>query len=508
MRKMTYIILCVAFFWIPSEVFSVPLEWHFFDNVDVFLKGELTYTARVRTDKQDDPAVDASSGNTNFERGDFTNNKISTRLEFKTTASNYTFFASGELFYDWVYTDKDLFNEEIRDHAQKNAEFLDLYVEANFNKVVCRLGRQIVQWGESIAPAHAVGVNTVSPYNAIKSTTAGYTLRDYQLQSPMAWISITPILSLSIEGVYNPEFEPRYMLPTVGTIGSPIDILGFGAVNSYEGIPIIDDRPEDFEDKQQYGCAVRKTFPNLKNLEVGLYYYHHLNRTPVMTFSGIEVGLTDPSLVNVTYTYPEQDMYGFSFSTVIDWFDLGTQFGGEFALRPNAPMQLNYYLTAVDALALPMAEGESLGALGGYEETRMLYWDFTFIHSLDYNMPLFGWVITSSPIVEIYGQVNTEYEENKFAEPEDKTYFTIILDFTTYEMVDNWKTSLSFTYNDTLYDERYSDFSSLKAGIDLKRGDNLSFLLAYNWRVSDPDEYSETLTANRNVFTFQTTFYF
>lgn len=519
MRKIPCLLLCFLFLWFPLNVFSSPLDifenplaWQFGGKFNVNLKGELTYTARWRMDEPDDALVDGSSGNANFDRYDLTNNKASTRLELEAGALNYTLFAGGEVFYDRVFTDKDRFNEETRDYAENNAEILDLYVEASFSKVLFRLGRQIVQWGESIAPVNAVAVNTVSPFHGIKATSAGYSTRDYQVQSLMAWISYEPVMSLSIEGVYNPDFDPRYMLPVAGTFGSPADFMGFGAVDNYGGmIRIIDDRPEDFEDKQQYGVAVRKTFPGLKNLELGAYYYHHLNRTPVMSFSGLEVGLTDPSLVNLTFSYPEQDMYGFSFSSVIDWLDLGVQAGGELALRPNAPMQLNYYLDALEATILsvagqPTRAGESL-PLGGYEETRVVYWDINFLHVLDYNMPFFGWVMTTSPIIEFYGLINTEYEEHKFVDPDEKSYMMMMLDFTTYEMLDNWKTSLRMTYMDTLYEERYTEYQ-YRLGIDLKYGDNVSLIAEYTWKMGDIDQFVRLNTSDRDDFTFQVTYYF
>ncbi len=519
MRKIPCLWLCLLFFWIPLNGFSGPLdifedhlEWQFGEEINVNLRGELTYTARWRMEEPNGALVDESSGNANFDQYDFTNNKISTRLELETSALNYTFFAGGEVFYDWVFTDKDLFNEETRDHAESDMEILDLYVEGSFSKVVFRLGRQIVQWGESIVPVNAVAVNTVSPFHGIKATSAGYSKRDYQVQSLMAWISYEPIMTMSIEGVYNPDFDPRYMLPVAGTFGSPADIMGFGAEDSYGGmIRIIDNRPEDFDDKQQYGFAVRKSFPSLKDLELGVYYYHHLNRRPVMSFSGLEVGLTDPSLVTLTYDYPEQDMYGCSFSSVIDWFDLGVQIGGELALRPNAPMQLNYFLDAFEATLLsaagqPTRTGDSL-PMGGYEETQVLYWDLSFIHALDYNMPFFGWVMTTSPILEFYGLINTEYEEHKFADPDEMNYMMMMLDFTTYEMLDNWETSLLMTYMDTLYEEKYTE-AQFRLGINLKYGDNLSLIAEYTWKMGDIDQFVRANTSDRDDFTFQVTYYF
>ncbi len=517
MRKTTILLLlCVIFFLMLSDVLSQQLSWTFGNDINVDLRGELRYTVGWRMEDMNEAlASDVTSGNTNFESGEFTNNKVSTRIELESFRSNLTLFASGEVFHDQVYTDEDRFNDEARDYAQTSAEILDFYLEGAFNRITFRLGKQIVQWGESIAPVYAVGVNTVSPYNLHKSLTPGYSSRDYQIPSLMAWISYTPIDTWAIEAVYNPDFDPRYIYPVAGTFSSPIDVVGFGALDNYMGIPIIDDRPEDFEDKQQYGLAIRKTFPTLNNIELGLYYYHHIQRLPmILTLNNFEAAITNPELVNLTLSYPEQDMYGLSFSGVFPWLDLGVQVSGELAFRPNAPMQLHYVLNDIEASLASLLTNEIARPgeflfipAGGYQETNVMYWGVSFLKMLNYNMPIFGWVMNTMPIIEFYGRVNQEYGENNFSESERTAYMMVMLDFTTYDLLENWRTGLSFTYQDTLHKEENTMYS-LSSGINLKYGDNLSLLFSYSLLKGDSDQASMFSIIDRDKLTAQVTWNF
>ena len=67
-----------------------------------------------------------------------------------------SFFGRGEAFFDEVFADSDDYKGEIRTHAAYNCvDALEYYLEGKYGDFTVRAGRQIVQWGESLAPIFA-----------------------------------------------------------------------------------------------------------------------------------------------------------------------------------------------------------------------------------------------------------------------------------------------------------------------------------------------------------------
>lgn len=510
MRKII-LFLCVGFLWMPSNAFSQGMDWTF-GNVNMNLRGDLAYTAQWRIEDQDERLVDDSQGNSNFEKGDMTNNKVSMRLEFETIYSHFTLFASAQALYDHVYTDDDLFSDETQEYAATYAEILDLYIEGAFNKLTFRLGNQVVQWGDAFAPVNAIAINTVNPIDLIKATTPGYDLKDYNRQALIAWVSYEPTTNWAIEGVYNPVFDPRYSLPVVGTFGSFTDI-GFGGDGTIMGIPLVDGRPTEFGDMNSYGFKVRTMIPALNNFEIGLYYYHHFTYVPpIMTMYGFEDVLTDPDSFYVELSYPDMDMIGVSYATSIPLLDLSL--AGEFAVRPNDPMQLEYIMNATEAalasliLGQPVSAGDPFPApVGGYEETPVLYWNFNLGYILDFQVPFFGWQTSGLAALEPSGSIFLDYEDGKYADPKNRSWLMAVFDVSTFDILDSWETGIGFTYRDTLYKEQDSQWT-LTTELSLRYSNRLELLFAHQLEKGDPAQYTTGNTSDRDRFTAQATVFF
>jgi len=513
MRRRIPVLFMLTFLFasVPSPVqgYDFTLGKH----IEVFLKGDLTYTLRVRTEDQDPSLVRVAAGDWNFEKGDLVNNRIIGRLELTASTSHLLLFFRGEAFYDDVFRDTDRFRDLAAkfsptaglgydfDRAERHALYnvtdaLEYYLEGNFRDCTFRLGRQVVNWGESIAPIFAVAVNTVSPFFGARVAAAGYTLRDYQVPTLMAWGSYEATPTLSFEAVWAPDYDPRYTMPVAGTFASFANAFGFGQDGSVD-----DRRPEDFEDEQQGGVAIRKRFPRLKNMELGLYYYHHLSRSPAVTF--------DPkTMPRPAATYEHVDMVGMSFAHVID--RLGLQIQGELAYRPNDVLQRDLIIESPFlAWQLGIDPGESFGPAGGFETGQTLNWVFGGSRLFSNVLGFTPWVVSLTTIYEIYGGINLDYEKDKhFSDPQFRFYYFTSLPFSNADMIDNTTVTLQFDATGTLHEEQNS-LHRFSGSLKVKYGDHLEGLVGYDYIIG---KWQENLGPNnmsdRDQFTFTLTYYF
>ncbi len=467
-------------------------------HIDILLKGDLTYTLRTRAEKRDPELASLASGDSNFEKGDIVNNKVIGRWELQGNTSHFTLFGRGELFYDDVFND-DRFSWETRRHAEYNFyDGMEYYLEGRFGTFRFRAGRQVVNWGESIAPVFAVAVNTISPFFGSKVAAAGYTFRDYQVPTHLLWLNYEATPTISLEAVWQPDFDPRYAMPVVGTYGSFSDAFGFGQDGSVD-----DRRPKRFKDQQQGGVALPKVFPSLANLELGLYYYHHLDRSPSLNFDL-------KTMSRPVATYEEINMYGLSFSQRIEAWDLGLQLNGELAYRPNDTLQRDLIvLSPFLAHQLGLRPGDSLGPIGGFERGKTLNWVLGGSRLFSDVLRFTPWVFTLTSFFEFYGSVNLDYdEEENFSDPNDTYYYFVSLPLSSADLIDNSTVTLGFDATGNLHQEQRS-LHRLSGSLKLKYGDHIEALVGYDWILGRPKEnVGPNNLSDRDQFTFTLTWYF
>ena len=467
--------------------------------VDVELKGELTYALRVRTEYPDEKLMfglkATGSGDRNFDKWDLANNKTITRWELTARAApHFTFFGRLEMYGDPVYHD-DRFNWETRKHAEYNFfDSAEYYLEATFGSFTGRIGRQIVQWGDSVAPIFAVGVNTISPFFGANVQAAGYTIRDYHVPSYMAWGKYEYSETVTFEGVWAPDFDPRYSMPAVGTFASFTDALGFGQDGSVD-----DRRPDGFSNQQQFGGAMRLVIPSLKNLELGFYYFHHLSRSPVVSAL---------SLSHIVADYPKIDMIGASFMHTIDALQL--QVNGELAFRPNDVLQKNLIASSPFlASAFGVNVGEVAGSLGGYKEGKTLNWVFDCSRIFSDVLPFTHHVFSFVPLVEFYGGINLSYDEAEhFTTPESTYYYMADLALTTADLIPNTTVTLDLVGTGNLHETQRS-LQHLIPTLKARYGNSLEALVGYDLILGRPEENNgPNNMPDRDAFTFKLTWYF
>ena len=460
-KLMVFHLFVIAFL---SSAPAKAYDFYFGDSAYLELKGDLTYSVKYRVENPDPELKEDSKGNSNFEKGDIVNNKGIARMEALFDAPYVTLFGRFEAFYDDVYGDNDLYPEgtdidTAKDHAEKSVEAKEYYIDLHSDSTTLRVGKQIVEWGEMAAPVFAPGVNVMNMYDGTRIGAAGYTLRDYKVPAESAWLVTEINNNLSVEVVYSWDFDPRNIVPVVGTFGSFVDQLGFGGPTSLE-----DKRPRSAKEMEQYGAAIRNVFPALGNLEFGLYYANYLNSFPMM------------DLYKNQITYEETDMYGFTLSRVcMEW-----QIYGEFTYRPNQAAQI----------ALEDFDG---APIGGFEKVRTLNWGVGGMKIYSDFFSSMSSTVSFTPLIEFYGGNNLDHHDLDdddsiaFHLPEHTAYYLASLDFTSPDMIDNTVLSLTVAFTGALHKEENS-FHSIGTTLKARVGDNLELMLGYDIKLGDPDE--------------------
>jgi len=520
-HRLLAVILSLAF--IFSNVgLAEAYDWKW-KNIDFELKGQMLYTARVRTEHphwrllkiyMGDPnasilanlmALDVT-GNQNFDKGDLVNNKVAEIWELEIKSEYVNFFFRDEVFVDFVYFDGHRFDDETKEHAATNmTDLLEFYLEGVYDRFTCRIGRQIIQWGESIAPIFAPTVNVPNQMSADKASSAGYTTRDYYVPGYMLWMNYE-LENVSFEAIYAPHFDPRPGYPPVGTFMSPVDLIGYNALDVALGImDVIDLRPRDFEDMQQYGGAIRMVLPALNYLELGFYYFHYMNRMPVQELKDFELAMTG-GRARVEISYPEVDMFGMSASHTIQAFDLGLQLGGDIAYRPNAANPTHFWLKYMPALQYVIG-ADSLGPMGPYDEGQSLNWSVTGMKMWFDVMPFTPWTVGLTGLFEIYGGWNMDYDgEKTHAYPEVIYYYTVSPELTTSDMIDNTKVTLGISAMGNLHQEQHN-LHHLIFNLKAKYGDSWEVTLGYDWifgdEIEETRQYLPGVMIDRDAFTFK-----
>ncbi len=485
--------LLILFLIMISPVSSFGYDIPFNETTYMEFKGDLTYTAKVRTEDPDPELAKESKGNSNFEKWDMMNNKGIVRLEMKLDSTYLTLFGKGEAFYDYVMDDDEMYPEgtdtdEAKKYAARRLDPQEYYLDFHMEQFTLRAGRQIVEWGESIAPVYAPGVGVINIIDGSRIGAAGYTPRDYKVPGLMAWSSWEIVRGFSIEGVYAPDFDPRYAIPVVGTSFSFMDVGGFGSpkqlvdpatgtATAYE-----DRRPTEFKDMQQYGGAIRKVFPSFGNLEWGLYYFHYFDWGPYMNIEGDSL-----AEMKAVATYQDMDMYGTSICAAIDAFGLDFQVNGELAYRPNEPAQL-YGVKRIYVGTMPL---DIDGAPIGFERVRTLNWGIGGSKIISDFLSFTPWIVSFQPMFECYGGNNLDYHKDDriYAKPEHTAYYMVSLQLDSSDLIDNTRLFLTIMGTGTLHKEQRS-LHAIGATLEAKIGDSLGIKLGYDYKMGKPEEAS------------------
>ena len=359
------------------------------------IDSELSIGANWSTAKADRKLIGANNGGTgqseisddgrlNFKRGE-TFSKIFTgmhALELKYGDSGL--YVRGKYWYDFELQDDSRPFKPISDSGREasaqsaGGQLLDAFVYHNYaiadQPGAVRLGKQVVNWGESAFIGG--GINAINPTDPSAYRRPGSEYKDGLVPVNLFYISQNLTDNLSAEAFYQLDWQ-QSEADNCGTFFSQSDVMADGCSGNYrvmskrsaldvadlsaltgagvdvngEGVLVRRGANRNARNSGQFGVAMHYVFEPL-DTEFGAYFMNYHSRDPILSAGAAPqsaynaaagTGALAPMIVagNSSYyvEYPEDiRLYGLSFATTLS---TGTAWKGELSYRPNAPVQLN-----------------------------------------------------------------------------------------------------------------------------------------------------------------------
>ncbi len=258
-------------------------------------------------------SVNADDGNLNYSKGWVSVPVLATAdLDLRYQRSGAFFRASA--YYDYINEERDRertpLSPEALDRVGSRFDMLDAYLWHNFRvgdaPVNLRLGRQVINWGESTFIPN--GINVVNPVDVAMLRQPGSELRNAFLPVWLASVSAGVTDNFTIEAFYQFRWKEIIIDPP-GTYFSTNDFVGRGGERVFLGFGSLPDdgdlgaipRGEDRRPTHggQFGLAARLYAPELNGTEFGLYFVHYHSRVPVLS-ARTPTSPIDPAVVQAT----------------------------------------------------------------------------------------------------------------------------------------------------------------------------------------------------------------
>lgn len=150
-------------------------------------------------------------GNLNFRKGDLVSEvaKVVSDLDLR-FQEDYGVFLRGRAFYDFELKDDSRRQRELSDDGEdlagSSAELLDAFVYGSWKLgdrlFSARLGRQVINWGESIFAQG--GISATNPYDVGALRAPGSEIKEAFLPTLMGSFSFELNESMTVEGYWQP----------------------------------------------------------------------------------------------------------------------------------------------------------------------------------------------------------------------------------------------------------------------------------------------------------------
>ncbi|EXF95674.1 hypothetical protein HK44_024050 [Pseudomonas fluorescens HK44] len=350
-------------------------------------------------------------------------------------------FVRGKYWYDFALQNQDLEFKNVSNDGRKEGarssggEILDAFVYHNYSIAdepgSVRLGKQVVNWGESTFIGG--GINSINPIDVSAFRRPGAEIKEGLIPVNMFYISQSLTENLSAQAFYQIGWD-QTVVDNCGTFFSQPDIIANGCTDNLrvlnkrstipavalgplaangvdvneEGVLVRRGRDREASNGGQWGAAFKYMFDPL-DTEFGAYFMNYHSRAPIFSATGAPQSVYNgvkalpgpfqalgPLLVagNSQYfvEYPEDiRLYGLSFSTTLP---TGTAWSGEISYRPNAPVQLNstdILFAGVRPLGGALTNASLLQGvpgedLHGYRRKEITQIQTTFTHFFDQVM--------------------------------------------------------------------------------------------------------------------------
>lgn len=373
--------------------------------------------------------INSDDGNLNFKKGERFSEllKLTSELNLR-YQERYGVSVQGVAFHDFELMDRQRRHRQISSAALREvgsgAELLATFAYGRWllgdRALDVRLGRQVVNWGETLFYPNSV--DAINPIDAGALRVPGAAVKDAYIPTPMVYAAFELRDGLRIEGYWQSASAWEHSrIEPCGSFHSVLDMLGEGC--DYLAVPLSRSGPGfdnpvqaaaygkaqgfsatslpssvfisrgpdmDADNSAQYGVALHWQPPQLGRTEVGVYYLRYNMHAPML---GMTVGQPLPtqsaprvSPVSPTY-YAEylekRDLFGISFNTLItgDNPSYNLKLAGELSYRPDTPVALGfseYMPAALTGASAGLAVGTRLD---GYREKSMYQASLSAIYS-------------------------------------------------------------------------------------------------------------------------------
>ena len=253
--------------------------------------------------------VNNDDGNINTEAWEPISTVAKVTAEADISWRNLGLFVRGSAFFDFWGDEKvgtkttrfgsrplkdNLRGDDAQDAARSDAELLDAFVygefEAGNTPFSVRVGRQVVNWGESLfIPG---GINSYLPIDVAALRTPGAEVKEALKPEPSVYVSVGLPFDFSLEGFYVFGFE-KSDLNACGTFFAGHD--GYCEGGAYVALngefptaPVIIPRTfdRDADDQGQFGVALRYYADWLNDgTELAFYFNRYHSKLPIATFT-------------------------------------------------------------------------------------------------------------------------------------------------------------------------------------------------------------------------------
>ncbi|BBH45845.1 DUF1302 domain-containing protein [Pseudomonas sp. KU43P] len=384
---------------VAAEQFELgPLEGRF-DSALSF--GSAVSTANP--DKQQLQSANSNDGRRNYRSGDVFSAIFKGTHDLELRRDNLGVFLRGSYWYDTAQRDHSQRAVDIDDHGRQvsaktaGAELLDAFVYALYDidgePGSVRLGKQVVNWGESLFIQGSL--NVINPFNQAALRRPGSEVKDALAPVNLLYVTQNLNQALSVDAFYQLDWE-QTRLDNCATFFSGNDfmpegcrgldvggqmvtnpavaqaLLPFDVMLTEEGVRIPRGADQHARNGGQWGMSLHG-YVEVLDTEFGLFAANYHSRSPYLgtvssryyantgfarqlcgnigvplarcgAFLASSSGQTLAGALRMGTSqylaqYPEDiRLYGITFATTLRG---GAAVQGELSYRPNMPVQLN-----------------------------------------------------------------------------------------------------------------------------------------------------------------------
>lgn len=401
---------------LPAQAFNDTLK----GGIDLTLQSKLSVGASMRVQSRDDGLVgignggtafstNGDDGNLAFDRGDVVSAAAKLTSDMTLTKGNWgAFFRGSYVFnnrlhnYDFYdindygpgkeapISEYDAKNRRLQNYLGNDADLLDAYLFGTFDvagrALAFKLGRQVINWGESTFVLH--GINSILTFDQNQLRVPGFELDEVLVPTENLWLSMNLLSNLSMEAFYQLNWRHTEIDASgsywgtndfAGIGGNRVN-LGLGRVNENSPAGTLCEPPnagpscvsigstvpragdQDAKDSGQWGVKLSTLVSALNDMDLSLYAMNFHSRLPLFSGTSRSSAVAPASTSNYFVEFPEDiQLYGVSFnSTLGDW-----SVQGEYSYKVDQPLQIDdieLLLTGLGAPSqiMPIA-GASLG---------------------------------------------------------------------------------------------------------------------------------------------------